>query len=124
VCIRDTKNPIYMDTHYTASAKTSGDLVPVFRDIRLSDVRVMGGGKVTLDGYDASRRLGMSFDNVVFDTPAAITVAASHVDAHVGPGALNLSLSGEDVTVSGASGASNASAPNGCAGKFVPFPSR
>ena len=57
VCIRRTKNVIEMDTHYTASAQTTGSLIPEFRDIRLKDVRVLDGGNVILDGYDASRVL-------------------------------------------------------------------
>ncbi|MGZ6480599.1 MAG: hypothetical protein ACXWQE_14910, partial [Bdellovibrionales bacterium] len=56
--IRDTKNPIYMDTHYTASAKTSGDLVPVFRDIRLRDVRVLE------NFIQDARALGVEFTTI------------------------------------------------------------
>ncbi|HEV8495264.1 MAG TPA: pectinesterase family protein [Gemmatimonadaceae bacterium] len=119
VCIRNTKDPIEMDTHYTASAKTTGDLIPEFRDIRLKDVRVSGGGKVILDGYDARRRLAMTFDNVVFDNPAEIKLSASHLTLARGPGPMNLSITGEDVQLTG----NTAEAPaNSCAGKFVPMP--
>jgi pectinesterase len=119
VCIRDTKDPIEMDTHYTASAKTTGDLIPEFRDIRLKDVRVQGGGKVILEGYDAARRLAMTFDNVVFDDPSKIEVRAGHVSITRGPGPMNLDITGEDVHVTGTT--SDAPA-NSCAGKFVPMP--
>ena len=79
VCIRNTKNVIEMDTHYTASrARRPGNLIPEFRDIRLKGVRVLDGGNVILDGYDAARLLRMAWDNVVFDKPDAIKVKASH----------------------------------------------
>ena len=32
VCVRRTKNPIEMDTHYSASPQTTGTLIPRFRD--------------------------------------------------------------------------------------------
>jgi polygalacturonase len=119
VCIRNTKDPIEMDTHYSASAKTTGNLIPEFRDIRLKDLRVSGGGKVILDGYDARRRLAMTFDNVVFDDPSAIKLSASHLALTRGPGPMNLPIAGEDVQVTG----NPAEAPvNSCTGKFVPMP--
>jgi polygalacturonase len=119
VCIRDTKNPIEMDTHYTASAKTTGDMIPEFRDIRLKDVRVIGGGKVILDGYDASRPLAMTWDNVSFDDPSKIKVSASFARITRGPGPTNLAITGENVQVTGATSEAPA---NSCAGKFVPMP--
>src|SRR4029079_44229 len=119
VCIRNTKNVIEMDTHYSASPKTTGDLIPQFRDIRLKDVRVSGSGKVILDGYDARRRLAMTFDNVVFDNPPELKLNASHLTLARGPGPMNLSITGEDVQLSG----NTAEAPaNSCVGKFVPMP--
>lgn len=119
VCIRRTKHPIEMDTHYTASPETTGNLIPEYRDIRLRDVRVLDGGDVILQGYDAPRRLTMSFDNVVFDTPDAIKVSARHLSLARGPGPMNLSIAGEDVQITGASSEAPA---NACTGKFVPMP--
>jgi polygalacturonase len=118
VCIRNTKDPIEMDTHYTASPETTGTLVPQFRDIRLKDVRVIGGGKVILEGYDASRRLGLSFDNVHFDDPGAIKLSASHLSLSRGPGPTNLDVTGSDVQVTGTTSEAPA---NTCTGKFVPM---
>jgi polygalacturonase len=119
ICIRDTKNPIEMDTHYTASAKTTGDMIPEFRDIRLKDVRVSGAGKVTLEGYDNARPLAMAWDNVMFDDVAKIKVSAGHVRIARGPGPTNLNVTGEDVQMSGAT----SEAPvNSCVGKFLVMP--
>jgi polygalacturonase len=119
VCIRDTKNPILMDSNYTASVSESRDKPPQFTAIRMENVRVLGGGKITLDGYDTRHRLGIRFDNVVVDDPAAIKVGASHAEIVLGPGPANFRPAGEDVTLSGAPGEGK---PNACAGKFVPFP--
>jgi len=120
VCIRKTKEPIMMDTHYSASPVTTGSLVPQFRGITLRNVRVQGAGRVLLDGYDAERRLGLTFDGVSFDDPSRIKVQASHADVTLGAGGTNLSIAGEDVHVQGTPAA--VAAPNSCAGKFLPFP--
>ena len=118
VCIRDTKNPIYMDSDYAHFGRT-GDRLPWFTGIVLKDVRVQGAGKITLQGYDAQHRLGMTFDNVQFDSLNDIKVVAGHADLNFGPGAVKLKVAGEDVAVTGAP--SNGK-PNACTGKFVPMP--
>jgi polygalacturonase len=119
VCIRRTKNIIEMDTHYTASAQTTGSLIPEFRDIRLKGVRVIDGGQVILDGYDAARPLRMSWDDVVFDKPGDIKVKASFAAITKGPGPSNLAITGDNVSVTGAT----SDAPRlECDRKFVPFP--
>jgi len=102
ICIRDTKNPIFMDTNYSYFG-TDRDKLPMFTGITLRNVRIEGPGKVTLDGYDATHRLGMLFDNVVFDDPAAIKTTRKDADIE---------------TV-------RANAPkNSCEGKFVDFPNK
>jgi polygalacturonase len=119
VCIRNTKNVIEMDTHYTASPETTGSLIPEFRDIRLKGVRVVDAGTVILEGYDAARPLRMTWDDVVFDRPDAIKLRASNAAVAIGPGPSNLRLTGENVTVTGTS----SDAPRlECDKKFVPFP--
>jgi len=119
VCIRRTKYPIYMDTHYSASAVTEGSLIPVFQDIRLTNVRDLDGGTVVLDGYDTSRPLTMTMDNVIFDAPGATKVQAHHVRVTEGPGRVTLPLTGEDVQTTGAT--SDAPVPE-CTSRFVAFP--
>ncbi len=121
VCIRDTANPVIMDTSYTAHVSKADSKPPVFRDIMVRNVRVEGGGKVTLEGIDATHHLGIQFDNVQFDDAAKIKVSATHAEAKVGPGAFDLKIAGDDVTVSGTAGKS---ARNACTDKFVEFPLR
>jgi hypothetical protein len=82
---------------------------------------LQGAGKITLQGYDAQHPLGMAFDNVQFDSLKDIQVIAEYADLKFGPGAVNLKVAGEGVTVTGA--ASNGQ-PNACTGKFVAMPAR
>jgi polygalacturonase len=121
VCIRDTANPILMDTSYSAHVSKQDSRPPVFRDITVRNVRVEGGGKVTLEGLDSAHRLGIRFDGVVFDDPAGIEVSARHADVTAGPAAFNLKVAGEDVTISGRA---RSGAKNACTAKFVDFPLR
>jgi polygalacturonase len=118
VCIRDTANPILMDTNYSAHVSKEYSKPPVFRNIVVRNVRVEGGGKVTLEGLDAAHRLGIRFDGVLFDDPANIQVSAKHAEVDTGPGAFNLKVTGTDVTVTGSAGKS---VKNACTGKFVDF---
>jgi polygalacturonase len=120
VCIRDTKNPILMDTHYSFRG-TASDRIPWFTGIVLRNVRVYGGGKITLDGFDRERRLGIAFDNVVVDDLRGTKFAAGHATVRLGPGPVNFKPMGEDVIVEGAPGEGR---PNACEGKFVPMPGK
>jgi polygalacturonase len=120
VCIRNTKNPIYMDTHYTATVSAEQGRLPVFQDITLRNVRIAGEGRLMLDGLDAEHPLRMTFDNVILDAPASIKTVASHATLILGPGPVNFRPEGEGVSVSG--NPSAAGSPNSCVGKFVPFP--
>src|SRR5260370_13478554 len=77
VCIKDTKNPILMDSNYSFMDEAR-DRLPSFEGIILSNVRVLTAGKITLDGFDAAHRLAITFDNVVLDTGAATKISATH----------------------------------------------
>jgi polygalacturonase len=96
VCIKDTTNPIYMDSNYSYRG-TATDKIPVFTDIVLRNVQIIGGGKITLDGFDALHRLGMVFDNVTLNDPTATRISADHADFTLGPGPVNFRPAGEDV---------------------------
>jgi polygalacturonase len=121
VCIRRTKNPIVMETSYTASPETTGTLIPQYRDVVLRDVRVVDGGRVTLEGYDAARPLGITLDGVTVDTPDKLRLRATNAEVTVGPGPMNLPVAGDGVRVQGTPG--TRAAPS-CAGRFLPFPGR
>jgi hypothetical protein len=73
---------------------------------------------VTLQGYDETHRLGMTFDNVQFDSPRDIRVTSEHAGLTFGPGAVNLKVAGAGVTVTGVP---ETGKPNACTGKFLPM---
>jgi polygalacturonase len=118
VCIKDTANPIYMDSNYSFRGEAT-DKLPRFEDITLRNVRIIGPGKITLDGLDPAHRLGMRFDNLVLDSPKAVKISADHGEFVLGPGPVNFVPAGEDVRITGAAGKG---VPNACEGKFVDLP--
>jgi polygalacturonase len=120
VCIKDTKNPIYMDSNYSYMG-TARDKLPAFRHINLRNVRIEGAGKITLDGYDATHPLLMYFDGVSLDNPEAVKITARFARLMFGPGVVNFTPTGEDVEIVGKAGNGTA---NGCVGKFLPLPVR
>lgn len=118
VCIQNTKNPIFMDSNYTASVGPTHGKYPTFTGIVLRDVRVLTPGKITLDGLDTAHRLEMTFDGVTL--AGAANIIAHHASIIL-QGATNFSPAGEDVAVvSEARGG----AAKSCAGKFEPMPTR
>jgi len=116
VCIRNTKYPIYMDTDYAHFGK-QGERIPDFTGVVLRDVRILTGGRIMLQGFDAKHPLGMTFDNVWFDSLQDTKVTAEH--ANLNFLSTNLKVTGENVTIGGGD---TQSTPNACTGKFVPMP--
>jgi polygalacturonase len=119
VCIRDSKDPIFFDTTYTFPGKAVG-MIPVYRDITLRDVRIAGGGRIQLNGFDTTHRIGVTLDGVVtLDGEKAYKASAIHTDLALGPGPMNFVFTGDDSTVTGQAGSARV---EGCGGKFVGFP--
>lgn len=120
ICIRNSPNPLVLDTAYSAAGTLQGNSPPTFRDITLHNVRISGGGKITFNGYAKDYRVQANLDGVVLTDSAPYTYVINHADLHLGPGPVNLQLTGgADSTVTGKAG--TGSLPS-CADKFVPFP--
>ena len=120
VCIRDSPNPITLDTGYTAAGTVEGNSPPTMRDIKLHNVRVSGGGKISFNGYATDYRVGVTLDDVLLTDSAAYSYSIHHADIVLGPGPANLTVSGGvDSTLQGTPG--NGSARS-CTDRFVPFP--
>jgi polygalacturonase len=117
VCIKDTANPIYMDSNYSFRGEAT-DKLPIFQDITLRNVRIIGPGKITLDGLDPTHRLQMLFDTVTLDNPKAVKIVADHGEFTLGP-EVDFLPAGEDVKVVYSAGKGT---PNACFEKFVPLP--
>jgi len=66
VCLRGTKAPIDIYTHYEQS-DTPGALLPDYRDVRMERVHSLTAGKVNLQGYDDAHPLKLRFKDVVID---------------------------------------------------------
>jgi polygalacturonase len=119
VCIRDSKNPILLDTAYSYPGNGK-DLFPEYRNITFHDVRISGGGHIQFGGLDAVHRVGVKLDGVEFtDGAANYRITAAHADVALGPGPVNFSVTGDDVKVSGNPGKGSLRT---CAGRFVAFP--
>jgi polygalacturonase len=120
LCIRNSPNPITMDTAYSANGPLQGDSPPTMRDITLHNVRVSGGGKITFNGYGHDYRIAATLNGVQITDEAKYTYQVDHADVTLGPEPTNLQVpAGEDATVKGTPAEGN---PASCADKFVPFP--
>jgi polygalacturonase len=119
ICIRNSKYPILFDTTYSFPGKGI-DMVPVYTDITLHNVRISGGGKIQFNGFDDTHRIGVTLDGVLaLDGADHYKPQAIHTDFTLGPGPVNLVLIGDDSTVNGKP--ASATLPS-CASKFIPFP--
>jgi len=119
ICVRGSKAPIdmYTDYEYPGSAT---NLLPVYRDIVLRDVRISGGGRIQLSGFDTTHRIGIQFDGVVLlDAVSGYKFNIDHTDLLLGPGPVNFQLTGKDSTARGKPG--KRTMPS-CSAMFVPFP--
>jgi polygalacturonase len=119
VCIRNSPNPILLDTAYSANGTMEGTLFPRFTDIHLDRVHISGGGKISFNGYSQEYRLGVFLDDVETTDHASYSYSVKHADFTVGPGPVNLKLHGEETTVTGTAGTGS---PYSCAGRFPVFP--
>ncbi len=86
VCVRNSPNPITLDTGYTAAGTVKGNSPPTMRDITLHNVRVSGGGKISFNGYDSDHRVAAQLDGVLLTDSAAYTYSLNHADIRLGPG--------------------------------------
>ncbi len=120
VCIRNSPNPITLDTACSANGPLQGDSPPTMRDITLHNVRVSGGGKITFNAYDHTHRIAATLNGVQITDEAKYTYEVNHADLTLGPDPTNLDApSGDDSTISGKPAEGN---PPTCTEKFVSFP--
>jgi polygalacturonase len=65
VCLRGTRTPIDIDTHY--EPQPPGTLLPSYSDVRMERVHSLTPGRVILQGYDGAHPLVLSVRDVVID---------------------------------------------------------
>jgi polygalacturonase len=99
ICIKDAMNGLLFTPYYSTKAlPAGGPLFPNFHDITMNNVRIQGTTAVKLQGFQANTGgfnnpqfpLGMTMNNVVADTPEAISVISS--DANLTIKGVNLPL--------------------------------
>jgi len=96
VCIRNSRHPLVFDAYYSTA---TGTLIPDYRDISVNNVHVMGtAGSDTFRGWDAAHPIGITLNNVVFDTEPT-TITASNTNVTFGPGPVTIKPMGTGVTV-------------------------
>jgi len=106
VCLRGTRSPIDINTHYEQAA-TPGSLVPSYSGIRMERVHSLTPGRVILQGYDDARPLQLALRDVVVDGKPDLKIEfARLVDGAGKPVQFN---------------APGAKAVD-CAARFLPFP--
>jgi polygalacturonase len=122
LCIRNSKSPIQLDTDYSANPKPGQGFIPVFTQIVLHNVRISGGGKIQLNGFDHTRRIGIQFDGVMItDDFGKYKSKVDHTDILLGPGPVNIPLLGMDSTVRGTT--ASGELPS-CSARFPAFPAQ
>ncbi|MFC5548747.1 pectinesterase family protein [Massilia aerilata] len=102
VCLRGTKAPIDITTHYEQADKP-GSLVPDYRDVRMERVHSLTPGKINLQGYDDAHPLRLRLADVVVDGQPVVKTEFAQVTGAA-------SFLGE------------AAAPVDCSGRFPAFP--
>jgi hypothetical protein len=114
VCMRGVRNPLVFDPYYSDAV---GTRIPDYRDIVVRNTHVLGGGRLTLQGYDATRPLGLTLDNVTFDTPPTVTATDANIE--LGPEPVSFNPSGTRVVVDVAT--TGNAAPRVCDNAWVTF---
>ncbi len=121
ICVRDSNNPIVLDTGYTGGGDVKGDHPPTMRDVTLRNVRISGGGKISFNGYSHDHRIAVRLDGVYLTDDADYTYSVHYADLALGPGAVNLRLpAGTDSTIHGTPAAQGT--PASCKTMFARFP--
>lgn len=116
VCMRNVRHPLVFDPYYSTS---TGTQIPDFQGISLKGVHVLDPGSSEIKGYDASHKLSITFDNVIFDGVSAATFDAVDATITLGPGPVNFKPSGTDVTVTNQ--VTGTDAPLDCSNAWVTF---
>jgi polygalacturonase len=118
VCIRDVKNPLVFTPLYTTF---TGNLLPVYRDITLKDVRILTAGSYTFLGLDSEHKLELTLGNVFADDQQHSSMLNKDAVITIAKQRGNLEPAGENVSINRTSD-STAGKPLVCDARFVPFP--
>jgi polygalacturonase len=124
ICMRDMNNAILVSTAY--NPLFAGSNYPQFKTLTFQNLRhvtCMGVNLpvVTLEGFNATLPVGpLTLDNVVIDNLGPLDVEAEFANITLGPGAVNFTPSGLDVTVT--DNRTAGSTPHPCIFPTLPTP--
>lgn len=100
VCIRNSKWPIVLDTNYNNPGPyTNRD--PEYHDIHFNNVRISGGGHLSMQGLDPKHQISVALDGVMLDNPRDYQLTAANISVNYGPGPVNFRMTGINVIGSG-----------------------
>jgi hypothetical protein len=83
-------------------------------------VRISGGGKILLDGFDHAHPLHITLDGVLAAMVPPVEVHAGHARVATGPGEVSFAPAGDDVLITKVRGSRKVPP---CDQHFVDFPS-
>ncbi len=118
VCIRNVINPLVFTPHYT---DFKGNLLPIYQNITLENIRILTPGTYTFLGFDAEHKLGLTLDNVFADGLDRSRMIAKDAAISMGKARGNLEPGGDDTDVVQQPGDAPGT-PLACTARFVPFP--
>jgi polygalacturonase len=124
VCMRniDRRNlgggALLFSAYYTPNAV--GNLFPDYRSVEVHNVHSITPSKQFFVGYDAAHPLNIQLDNVIVDNQDPTEITASDTVITLGPGPVNFTPSGTNVTVFNQISLPQ-EAPLDCTNRFVPF---
>jgi polygalacturonase len=134
ICIRNSNQALLFTTFYStkALANPTSPLYPDFHNISMSNVHIIGGTAVTLQGFQANtggiahaaNPLGMTLTNVLADSPDNVSVSTS--DANLTLANVNLPIfasAANNVVLNGtASRSLSTEKAVDCSAAYVDFP--
>jgi polygalacturonase len=109
---------LLFSAYYTPNAV--GTLYPDYRDVHVHNVHSLTPSNQFFVGYDAAHPLNIQLDNVILDNQDPAQIFASDAVATLGPGPVNFTPVGTDVTVFNQITQPD-QPPVDCSNRFVPF---
>ncbi|RIY31342.1 hypothetical protein CJP74_07600 [Psittacicella melopsittaci] len=64
IYVNDVSKPIYLAANFNQTYKNTGNAIPTFQNLSISNFYSLGGGNIVLTGYSSSNPLAVNFSNV------------------------------------------------------------
>ena len=117
VCIQNSKWPIVLETNYNNPGPHT-NRYPEYYDIHFDNVRISGGGHLSMQGLDPKHQISVALDGVMLDNPQDYQLTAANISVDYGPGPVNFRMTGSSVI---GSGNPVDGALASCSAMYIPF---